>query len=96
MIGHSLDARIVIHANEEWADFLAPYAGELPFLFIVSQTEVVTGGEGKFTDQALPGVGVDVERAEGEKCERCWNYSTGLGADAAHPTACPRCAEHLG
>ena len=36
-----------------------------------------------------------VEKAQGEKCERCWIYSTELGTDAAHPTLCPRCAKVL-
>jgi isoleucyl-tRNA synthetase len=96
VIGHSLDAKIILHADSRWEDFLSPYFAELPFLFIVSQVDMTESEGGKFTDPALPGIGVDVTKAEGEKCQRCWNYSTSLGRDAAHPGVCPRCLEHLG
>jgi isoleucyl-tRNA synthetase len=33
-----------------------------------------------------------VTRAEGSKCQRCWNYSTLVGSDAEHPTLCERCS----
>ena len=40
-------------------------------------------------------IGVKVERAEGEKCERCWMYSTTVGESAEHPTLCERCRDNL-
>ena len=40
-------------------------------------------------------VGVKVEVAEGEKCERCWKYSTEVGENHEHPTLCHRCAEAI-
>ncbi len=51
----------------------------LPDLFIVSQV-------------SLNGTGVRVERASGDKCERCWKYTDDVGEDSAFPTACARCA----
>ena len=33
-----------------------------------------------------------VSRAEGAKCQRCWNYSTAVGSDGAHPSLCERCS----
>ena len=41
----------------------------------------------------MAGLAVGVAKAAGEKCERCWIYSTELGSDPAHPTLCPRCAK---
>ena len=38
---------------------------------------------------------VEVTKAEGEKCERCWNYSTHVGEDATYPTVCERCSANL-
>lgn len=35
---------------------------------------------------------VGVGKAEGGKCERCWNYSLSVGEAAQHPTLCDRCA----
>ncbi|HXI09213.1 MAG TPA: zinc finger domain-containing protein, partial [Thermodesulfobacteriota bacterium] len=43
----------------------------------------------------LSGLVVAVESAGGDKCERCWHYSSTVGADAAHPTICGRCTEAL-
>jgi isoleucyl-tRNA synthetase len=94
-IGHSLDAKIILHVNNRWEDFLGPYTDELPFLFIVSQVDLVEGGEGAVSDETLPGLSVDVEKAEGIKCQRCWNYSTSVGSVSAHPETCARCAKHL-
>lgn len=42
-----------------------------------------------------PATAVRVLRAAGSKCERCWNYSTKVGAAAAHPSVCERCAAVL-
>jgi len=55
---------------------------ELADLFIVSQISVTVGGE----------LAVAVEPAKGEKCERCWKFHIKVGANADHPTLCPRCA----
>ena len=32
-----------------------------------------------------------VSRAEGSKCDRCWNYSSHVGSDKSHPSLCERC-----
>lgn len=39
---------------------------------------------------------IGVSRAEGSKCERCWNYSTQVGSFTDHPTLCPRCYNVVG
>jgi len=60
----------------------------LRYIFIVSQVGLAKPGD-------LEGAPVldhiSVERAEGEKCERCWNYSTHVGESAKYPTVCERC-----
>jgi len=38
---------------------------------------------------------VTITRAHGEKCERCWNYSTRVGESSKFPTVCERCVEAL-
>lgn len=42
------------------------------------------------------GVQIDIRKAEGSKCERCWNYARTVGADAAFPTLCDRCIPVVG
>jgi len=68
---------------------LKRYEKELRYLFIVSQVEL------SLADAGATDVSVDVSRAEGEKCERCWNYSTRVGESARYPTVCERCVEAL-
>jgi isoleucyl-tRNA synthetase len=41
------------------------------------------------------GVHVEVTKADGAKCERCWNYSTHVGEDKTYPTVCERCSAVL-
>ena len=61
------------------------YYTELRYIFIVSQVEVHEGGE----------FAVEIVAADGEKCARCWNYSTRVGEFSEWPTVCERCAEAL-
>jgi isoleucyl-tRNA synthetase len=37
------------------------------------------------------GVGVQIAKAAGEKCERCWHYESDIGSHSNHPTLCGRC-----
>lgn len=89
VIGSSLEARVHIEATGETFELLAPYADELRYIFIVSQVEVERAEE---TSGALK---VRVERAAGEKCERCWNYSVRVSESERYPTACERCVAAL-
>ena len=63
---------------------------ELADLMIVSQVELVKGEGGAAS--AVEGLGIAAAHATGEKCERCWKYSSSIGSHAAHPTLCARCA----
>ena len=75
-------------------DLLAAERTELATLFIVSQAELVASLDGP-ASELLPGLTIRVERADGDKCPRCWTYSTGIGTNQTHPTICPRCAAAL-
>ena len=70
---------------------LARYQDRLRYLFIVSDVTLQQGKSGNGTGS----VSVQVSKADGEKCERCWNYSTGVGDDAVYPTVCERCSAVL-
>ncbi|HEY1221252.1 MAG TPA: isoleucine--tRNA ligase [Bryobacteraceae bacterium] len=87
-IGAPLEARVVLTASGENATLLEQHAADLPALFIVSQVEVKRVAEGDLS--------VEVERAAGQKCERCWRYTTDTGADSHYPTVCGRCAQAVG
>jgi isoleucyl-tRNA synthetase len=97
LIGHPLDARIILHLPDSLASSIAPYADFLATLFIVSQVEIASesgSGEG-FVSSEFPGLVINIQKAEGEKCERCWNYRTEVGSLSEHPTLCSRCHQAI-
>jgi isoleucyl-tRNA synthetase len=90
LIGTGLEAQVVITAADPVYSLLQRHAGELRYLFIVS---VVTLAQG--SGNGTSGLHADVKKADGLKCERCWNYSTRVGEDKANPTLCERCSAVL-
>ena len=86
-IGHSLDAKLAVTAAKEDYEKLAASKDELPFIMIVSQFEL--------TEKQNGDLETSVEKADGQKCERCWNYSVDVGKNSGHPTVCGRCVTHL-
>ena len=81
-IGKSLEARVKLTVPQELANQKFMDADELADLLIVSQVRVSTGTE----------INVDVEPAQGAKCERCWKILPSVGKDGEHPALCARCA----
>ncbi len=94
-IGNSLQAKIKTRADGLYRDLLRTYENFLPALFIVSQVEIAAnvGTEKYFRE--IDGLKVAVVRADGTKCERCWNYSTDVGKDKRFETVCSRCSATL-
>jgi isoleucyl-tRNA synthetase len=91
----NLEARVTITASGEDYQRLAQYADKLPAFFVVSKVEVepiVAEPDAPITAD-LPWF--EVGKAEGVKCERCWNFSTHVGEDATFPTVCERCSANL-
>jgi len=84
-IGSSLEAKVTLIATGNTMRLLQSHESELRYIFIVSQVELREGGE----------LTISVSRADGEKCERCWNYSTKVGESAKFPTVCERCVSAL-
>jgi isoleucyl-tRNA synthetase len=84
----NLEARVAITASGEDYKRLALYADKLAAFFVVSQVEVSAGAPD------AP-ISFEVGKAEGIKCERCWNFSTHVGEDAQFPTVCERCSQNL-
>ncbi|MGH7164428.1 MAG: zinc finger domain-containing protein, partial [Nitrospiraceae bacterium] len=93
-----LEARVALQAEPATYDFLKTYEADLPTLFIVSQVTLkrveAVSREGHLVSDT-PGFAVDVSRAHGTKCERCWNYRESVGADQEHPTLCDPCVEAI-
>lgn len=79
LIGSALEAKVSITLPEPQR--YQKVASELRFLFLTSGVKLVQG----------EGLQISVEKADGEKCARCWHYSTELNDDGI----CPRCVENL-
>ncbi len=86
-IRSSLEAAITLKASGEEYDFLKSIEKELTTIFIVSQVDIVNSNVAELS--------VEVSKAKGDKCERCWSISESVGSDATHPTLCKRCADIL-
>ncbi len=104
MVGSSLEAKVLLYiADEQLRSCVKSLntsnsVDELRYLCITSQAELLD------SPAALQGLqyslqsdtwGIGVVNAEGQKCDRCWNYSTHVGESAEHPLICERCVAAL-
>ena len=78
------------HAEDSQYNFIKENLELLQTVFIVSKLEVK---ENARKDEVK--LGVKVEQAPGQKCERCWMYSETVGEDKGNPTICHRCSENI-
>ncbi|MBD2561825.1 MULTISPECIES: isoleucine--tRNA ligase [Nostoc] len=106
LIGSSLEAKALIHIpHKQLGDAIKAFnpakgngIDELRYLLLTSQVELLDSAEGlqelKYTAQTEDWT-IGVVNAEGQKCDRCWNYSTHVGESAEHPLICERCVAAL-
>jgi len=95
-IGHSLDARVILHTtSDEVRAFLEPYSGFMADFCIVSDfsiEKVSALDKDTVPIEGMPEVTITVEKAPWKKCSRCWKLHSETGSDNRHPETCPRCA----
>ena len=95
-IGKSLDAKVTVYApDDKTYALLDTFREELPTVFIVSGVELQKGIPAEVTLAEGATIGVVVSAADGEKCDRCWNYTTTPFHDE-DGCLCPRCRAVLG
>ncbi len=90
LIGANLQAQVTLTAADPVFSVLERFKNDLRYFFIVSDVELKQGSANGDTP-----VLVQVNKAPGVKCERCWNFSTRVGEDKNYPTVCERCAPVL-
>jgi isoleucyl-tRNA synthetase len=90
-IGSGLEAQIHLAAPNSIYPVLERYRDQLRYLFIVSDVVL----EKATTSNGDAGLMITINQAPGQKCERCWNYSTHVGEDPNYPTVCERCSAVL-
>ncbi len=104
VIGASLQADVVVHADAATQARYAEVADELRFFFITSQLTLADLAVRPDPTERNDVHGVEIEGAEvwiaakpsdAQKCIRCWHYRPDVGAHAAHPQICGRCIENV-
>jgi isoleucyl-tRNA synthetase len=81
----SLDANVIISANEEDKIILDKLGDELHFVFISSKASVKAGKT----------LEISIENINEEKCTRCWHRDSSVGKSKSHPEVCTRCEENI-
>ncbi len=85
VIGASLDAAVKMTLDPEHFPVAHKYQSLLQEMLIVSQVHLTQGAANL----------IEVSKASGDKCERCWTYSLEIGQNKKYPTVCPKCSEAL-
>lgn len=98
IIRSSLEAKVRLYTDsEDTYNFLSENELSLPALFIVSQVELYKKAQSPdaVVVEGLPDLAIQVDKAEGEKCDRCWNFSKTTGSNKDYPSTCRRCQDVL-
>src|SRR5690606_4698119 len=112
VIGNSLEAQVILRASGEYATLLRAHADQLAPLFIVSDVvltggpvlepfsvvaaaaQAVAGDPPRPDDRGT--LAIEVVRAPGIKCERCWRYVPEVVTEGEAAGICRRCEHALG
>jgi isoleucyl-tRNA synthetase len=91
-IGNSLEAKVRIYLPEKLRSLVESYSGFLPAFFLVSCAEINHERlKGAYESTNVEGLQIVIERAPGNKCGRCWNWSERVGTFNDEPELCERC-----
>lgn len=96
IIGSSFDAQIILLTNERKRyTFLRSLQLDLVEIYKVSQVgiELTEALNPETRSKIHNDIAIVVKKADGQKCDRCWNYSDSVGASGQHPSICARCLE---
>ncbi|WP_337051495.1 isoleucine--tRNA ligase [Proteus terrae] len=93
----SLEASVTLYADKALADKLNALGNELRFVLLTSQAKVADINEAPETALAsdMAGLKIAFNKADGEKCPRCWHYATDIGQVAEHAELCGRCVTNV-
>ncbi|WP_058912182.1 isoleucine--tRNA ligase [Entomohabitans teleogrylli] len=97
-LGGSLEAAVTLYAQPELAAKLTALGDELRFVLLTSGAQVADYAAAPADAQQselLKGLKVALQKAEGEKCPRCWHYTTDVGKVAGHADICGRCVSNV-
>lgn len=93
-IGGALEATVTLYADPELAAKLQALGNELRFVLLTSGAQVADyalASDEAQQSEGLKGLKIALHKAEGEKCQRCWHYTTDVGQNPEHAEVCGRC-----
>lgn len=93
-IGGALEATVTLYADTELAAKLQALGNELRFVLLTSGAQVADyalANDEAQQSELLKGLKIALHKAEGEKCQRCWHYTTDVGQNPEHAEVCGRC-----
>lgn len=91
-IGKALEAQVKIGMRDGVSTWITQHFGPLQELLNVSQISAFHLPVKNVNEKDVQGMpSVLVERATGQKCERCWHFESDVGQNPAHATICSRC-----
>ncbi|WP_345830446.1 isoleucine--tRNA ligase [Erwinia sp. HDF1-3R] len=97
-VGGSLEASVTLYADTALAEKLLSLETELRFVLLTSSVQVADyalAPEEAQQSDLVKGLKIALHKAEGEKCQRCWHYTTDVGQNAAWPEICGRCVTNV-
>jgi isoleucyl-tRNA synthetase len=95
VIAANLSAHAIVTARGEGLKLLAHYEDFLPTLLGVSQVTVEPSSPQALEPEGEAGFRVEVRKAEGTKCDRCWRYVPEVSQEPDRTGLCTRCVEAL-
>jgi isoleucyl-tRNA synthetase len=95
-IQKSLEAEVVLYADDALASALGKLKDELRFVLITSEARLAPLSDANGAEPTeLEGLFLRVDRTSHDKCVRCWHHRADVGAVAEHPELCGRCVENV-
>ncbi|KQN58068.1 isoleucine--tRNA ligase [Erwinia sp. Leaf53] len=97
-IGGALEASVTLYADAELAAKLNSLGDELRFVLLTSGALVAELAQAPAEAQqseTVKGLKIGLHKAAGDKCPRCWHYTTDIGQNAEHADICGRCVTNV-
>ena len=96
-LGGSLEASIELYATESLHDVLNKLEDELRFVLITSGVTLTKVDSAPIGAKAtsVDGLWLAVNKANGEKCVRCWHHREDVGSHEGHEELCGRCVTNI-
>ena len=97
-IGGALEASVTLYADADLAAKLNSLGDELRFVLLTSGAQVAELAQAPAEAQqseTVKGLKIGLHKAAGDKCPRCWHYTTDIGQNADHADICGRCVTNV-